>query len=345
MLYKARRMTIATMALLFAGSFLSSLLACGGVRLLLLRYRVLDQPVARSVHTQPIPRGAGLAIVPILSLLWYFLPAIDSASDPLPLVLVIGTALVAVTSWLDDLRNLPALPRLGVQALAVLLGLVALAQLPPVFQGWLPRPLDLALAGLLWLWFVNLFNFMDGSDAVAGGQALTIGLGIAAIAIDQGWVGLTAAQGLALAGVALGFLVWNRPPAKIFLGDVGSIPLGYLIGWLLLWAATRGAWAAALILPAWFIADTTLTLIRRAWRRAPLLESHAEHSNSAAIRLGHSQARVAALALVANSALALLALGAERNQQLLGLAGAAATVWLLMRKLKQPPKPPMVKAD
>jgi len=156
---------------------------------------------------------------------------------------------------------------------------------------------------------------------------------------------LTAAQGLALAGVALGFLVWNRPPAKIFLGDVGSIPLGYLIGWLLLWAATRGAWAAALILPAWFIADTTLTLIRRAWRRAPLLESHAEHSNSAAIRLGHSQARVAALALVANSALALLALGAERNQQLLGLAGAAATVWLLMRKLKQPPKPPVAKAD
>jgi UDP-N-acetylmuramyl pentapeptide phosphotransferase/UDP-N-acetylglucosamine-1-phosphate transferase len=341
MLYKARKMTVATMALLFAGSFLSSLLACGGVRLLLLRYRVLDWPVARSVHIQPTPRGAGLAIVPILALLWYFLPAIDPASDPLPLVLVIGTALVAATSWFDDLRNLPALPRLGVQALAVLLGLVALVQLPPVFQGWLPRPLDLALAGLLWLWFVNLFNFMDGSDAVAGGQALTIGLGMAAIAIDQGWVGLTAAQGLALAGAALGFLVWNRPPAKIFLGDVGSIPLGYLIGWLLLWAATRGAWAAALILPAWFIADTTLTLIRRAWRRAPLFESHAEHSNSAAIRRGHSHARVAGLALVANGALALLALGAERDQQLLGLAGAAATVWLLMRKLKRPPKPPI----
>jgi UDP-N-acetylmuramyl pentapeptide phosphotransferase/UDP-N-acetylglucosamine-1-phosphate transferase len=331
-------MTVATMALLFAGSFLASLLACGGVRRLLLRYGVLDRPVARSVHTQPVPRGAGLALVPILTLLWLFLPAIDPAADPLPPVLVLGTLLLAVVSCFDDLRHLPALPRLGVHLAAVLLGLVALAPLPPIFQGWLPKPLDLALAGLLWLWFVNLFNFMDGSDAVAGGQALTIGLGMAAIAIDQGWAGLTAAQGLALAGLALGFLVWNRPPAKIFLGDVGSIPLGYLIGWLLLWAASRGAWAAALILPAWFLADTTMTLARRAWRRAPLLESHAEHSNSAAIRLGHSHARVAGLALVANGALALLALGAERDQQLLGLAGAAATVWLLMRKLKHPPK-------
>jgi len=334
-------MTVATMALLFAGSFLCSLLACGGVRRLLLRYGVLDRPVARSVHSQPIPRGAGLAVVPILTLLWVFLPAIDPAAAPLPPVIMIGTLALAIVSWLDDLRHLPALPRLGVHLAAVLLGLVALAPLPSIFQGWLPKPLDLALTGLLWLWFVNLFNFMDGSDAVAGGQALTIGLGMAAIAIDQGWAGLTAAQGLALAGVALGFLVWNRPPARIFLGDVGSIPLGYLIGWLLLWGASGGAWAAALILPAWFLADTTITLARRAWRRAPLLESHAEHSNLAAIRRGHSHARVAGLALVANGALALLALGAERDQQMLGLAGAAATVWLLMRKLKRPPEPPV----
>jgi UDP-N-acetylmuramyl pentapeptide phosphotransferase/UDP-N-acetylglucosamine-1-phosphate transferase len=327
------------MALLFVGSFAASLLACGGVRLLLLRFRVLDQPVARSVHIEPTPRGAGLAIIPILTVAWLLLPAVDPAADALPLVLVIGTVLIALTSWLDDLRGLPALPRLAVQAVAVLLGLMALAQLPPVFQGWLPRPLDLTLSGLLWLWFVNLFNFMDGSDAVAGGQALTIGLGLAAIAVDQGWTGLTAAQGLVLGGVALGFLAWNRPPAKIFLGDVGSIPLGYLIGWLLLWAATQGAWTAALILPAWFLTDTTLTLIRRARRRAPLLEAHAEHSNSTAIRLGHSHARVAGLALIANITLALLALGAERDQQLLGLVGAAATVWLLMRKLKHPLRP------
>jgi UDP-N-acetylmuramyl pentapeptide phosphotransferase/UDP-N-acetylglucosamine-1-phosphate transferase len=339
-------MTVTTMALLFAGSFLASLLFCGWARLYLLQRKVLDRPVERSVHRVPIPRGAGLAVVPILTLLWLFLPAFDPGAMALPWMLVIGTVLVAIVSWIDDLHGLPALPRLGVQALAVVLGLVALAQLPPVFQGWLPRPLDLALSGLLWLWFVNLFNFMDGSDAVAGGQALTIGLGLAAIAIDQGWItGLTAAQGLALGGVALGFLFWNRPPAKIFLGDVGSIPLGYLIGWLLLWAASEGAWAAALILPAWFLADTTLTLIQRAWRRAPLLESHAEHSNLAAIKLGHSQARVAGLALVANGALALLALGAERDQQALGLVGAAATVWLLMRKLKHPPKPPPVPVE
>src|SRR5215813_12809682 len=114
-------MTVTLMALLFAGSFIASLLACGGVRLLLLRYRVLDRPVARSVHIQPTPRGAGLAMVPLLTLLWLFLPAIDPSADALPWFLVIGTALVAIASWLDDLRGLPALPRLVVQAVAVLL--------------------------------------------------------------------------------------------------------------------------------------------------------------------------------------------------------------------------------
>jgi UDP-N-acetylmuramyl pentapeptide phosphotransferase/UDP-N-acetylglucosamine-1-phosphate transferase len=333
-------MTVTTMALLFAGSFAASLLLCGLVRRLLLHYRVVDLPVDRGTHAVPTPRGAGLAMVPILTLLWLFLPAIDPAARSLPLPLALGTLLVGIAAWIGDLRGQPPLLRLGVQVAAVALGLVALADLPPLFQGWLPRPLDLALGGLLWLWFMNLFNFMDSGDAVAGGQALTIGLGLAAIAIDHDWVGLTAAQGLALAGVALGFLAWNRPPARILLGDVGSIPLGYLIGWLLLWAAAQGAWAAALILPAWFLADTTLTLIRRAWRGAPLLEAHAEHSNIAAIRLGHSRARVARLALIANIALALLALGAERDQQeLIGLAGAAATVWLLLRKLRYPPKP------
>jgi UDP-N-acetylmuramyl pentapeptide phosphotransferase/UDP-N-acetylglucosamine-1-phosphate transferase len=326
------------MALLFAAAFAASALACGQVRRLLLKHRVLDRPVERSVHAVPVPRGAGLALVPILALLWLAAPWVDPEAAALPWPVLAGTVLVALVSWRDDLAGLPALPRLGVQAVAVLLGLLALAGLPPLFQGWLPRPLDLAAGALLWLWFLNLYNFMDGSDAVAGGQALTVGIGIAAIALDQGWLGLTAYQGLALAGVALGFLLWNRPPAKIFLGDVGSIPLGYLIGWLLLWAASRGAWAAALILPAWFLADTTITLARRALRGAPLLRSHAEHSNQQAIKLGHSHAYVAWLALAANLALMILAVGAERGERLAGFVGAAATVWLLWRRLKRPPR-------
>lgn len=327
------------MALLLALAFAASALACGQVRRLLLAHRVLDRPVERSVHAAPVPRGAGLALVPILALLWVAAPLIDSEATALPWPVLAGTALVAFVSWRDDLAGLPPLPRLGAQGVAVLLGLVALAELPPLFQGWLPRPLDLAAGALLWLWFLNLYNFMDGSDAVAGGQALTVGIGTATIALDQGWLGLTVYQGVALAGVALGFLVWNRPPARIFLGDVGSIPLGYLIGWLLLWAATKGAWAAALILPAWFLADTTITLARRALKGAPLLQSHAEHSNQQAIKLGHSHAHVALLALAANLALMVFAVGAERGERLVGFVGAAATVWLLWRRLKRPPRP------
>ncbi len=124
--------------------------------------------------------------------------------------------------------------------------------------------LDVAAAALLWLWFVNLFNFMDGIDGLAGSEAAAIGTGLVVFAgVGSGLdPGLAALSGTA-AAAALGFLVWNWAPARIFLGDVGSVPCGYLLGFLLLDVAARGHWKIALILPLYFLADATLTLLRR----------------------------------------------------------------------------------
>src|SRR5262249_26973197 len=149
--------------------------------------------------------------------------------------------------WADDLRGLPAAVRLAVQLVAI--GLVLRTGLPNglVFQGVLSPALDGIATAVLWLWFVNLFNFMDGIDGLSGSEGAAIGAGFvlfATVGIGQN-PGL-AALAAAIVAAAGGFLVWNWAPARIFLGDVGSVPLGYLLGFLLLDQAARGHWKLAL---------------------------------------------------------------------------------------------------
>jgi UDP-N-acetylmuramyl pentapeptide phosphotransferase/UDP-N-acetylglucosamine-1-phosphate transferase len=244
--------------------WLAAVLACIAVALLLAPLRrwlerraLLDRPNPRSSHAVPVPRGAGLVVVPVVVAAWALL---NGGIGPHALVGLLALLLAAIT-WLDDLRGLGVLPRLAVQLIAVLAGVFALPNDALVFQGLLPLALDRAAALLVWLWFVNLYNFMDGIDGLCGVTTLGIGIG-AALAV---WIagGEPGAEALALAGAALGFLVWNRPPARIFLGDVGSIGLGFLVGWVLLWLAVQGLWAAALLLPLYHLGDATLTLALR----------------------------------------------------------------------------------
>jgi UDP-N-acetylmuramyl pentapeptide phosphotransferase/UDP-N-acetylglucosamine-1-phosphate transferase len=135
-----------------------------------------------------------------------------------------------------------------------------------------------------------------------------------------------------MVAAALGFLVWNWHPAKIFLGDSGSVPLGYLLGWLLLSAASHGHWAAALILPAYYLTDASITLVRRALRGERLWEAHRQHFYQKAVQGGAGHARVASLILLANAILVLLAWLSETHR-LPALLGAAAAVALLLTLL------------
>lgn len=305
---------------------------------LLVQRAILDQPNERSSHDTPTPRGGGIAVITVLIPAWIAAALLSGAAVPWS---GLGAALLlAIVSWRDDLKSLGILWRFGAQILAVAIGLVSLDGL--VFGGLLPTWLDTLAAGFLWLWFVNLYNFMDGIDGIAAVETASIGGGVTLVALGaaMGPAG-AAAWGIALAAAALGFLPWNWQRAKLFLGDVGSVPLGYLAGWLLLSMAAAGAWKAALILPLYYLADATITLLRRLRRGEKVWRAHREHYYQRAVQDGMSHAAVVRVILVGNLALAGLALGAESGlgSLALAMAGAVAAILLYRLTFAQTPDP------
>jgi UDP-N-acetylmuramyl pentapeptide phosphotransferase/UDP-N-acetylglucosamine-1-phosphate transferase len=318
------------------GCFLASAGATGVVLLWLRRRQILDHPNDRSSHERPTPRGGGLAVIPVVALCWAILAVLGLA--PLGTLGAIAAAIgLAFLSWRDDLVSLSVWFRLAVQLGAVLLGLAFLPGGGPVFQGVLAPVPDLLATALLWLWFVNLFNFMDGIDGITASETAVIGLGVALIAlVAADYQSGALLLGLAIAAAALGFLAWNWQPAKLFLGDVGSIPLGYLLGWLLLGLARTGAWAPAVILPLYYLTDATLTLAYRLVRGRRVWEAHREHFYQRAIQRGLSHRAVVLHIAAANLALVLLALLAT-GWPLPALAAALAVVAALLVRLMRRP--------
>jgi UDP-N-acetylmuramyl pentapeptide phosphotransferase/UDP-N-acetylglucosamine-1-phosphate transferase len=321
-------------ALVAACVFAASFLLTRSLRTWLAARAILDLPVARSSHRVPVPRGGGLAVVPALFAGWLLVSWRGTAGG-MPLILLAGAAL-AVLSWRDDRGGLPVPVRLGAHALAVAVGLAALPH-ALVFQGILPMALDRLAAAILWLWFVELYNFMDGIDGIAGVETASLGIGLALVLGLAGAHDGTAALALVAAAAALGFLLWNWHPAQIFLGDVGSVPLGFLFGWLLLVAAARGLWAPALILPLYYLADATITLARRIVRRAPFWEAHREHFYQRAVPRDGNHAGVVRLVLggdIALVALALVALAHPMPAVALAALAVALVLFLLERRAR-----------
>jgi UDP-N-acetylmuramyl pentapeptide phosphotransferase/UDP-N-acetylglucosamine-1-phosphate transferase len=310
----------------------TGLAACLGTRALipaLRRAAVLDCPNERSSHAIPTPRGGGVAVVAASLVAWLVLIALGAAPTTL-LPVIVGAIALAVVSWLDDLRGLSPAVRLSAQCAAVASGIVAMPE-GAVFPFWLPFWLDRAAAALLWVWFINLYNFMDGIDGLAGTETAAIGIGLALFAVIG--IGDGPVPAAAVASAAIGFLVWNWAPARIFLGDVGSVPLGYLLGFLLLATAARGHWKIALILPLYFLADATITLLRRGARGERVWLPHREHFYQQAARRGLGHAVIARRVTAANLILIAAGLVAETISGALGLAAAAATVMALLASL------------
>jgi len=312
--------------LLPIGSALAGALLTGAVTRALRRRAILDHPNERSSHAVPTPRGGGWGILGVLLPVW-------AALGVGPWVLA-GMTLLAAVSWLDDRHNLAPGPRLLVHVAAVAAGLLALGGEARVFQGWLPGWLDHLLTGLAWLWFLNLFNFMDGIDGLAGSEAVAVAGGVALVAGIGGAASGLQEPALVLAGAAAGFLVWNWQPAKVFMGDVGSIPLGFALGWLLFAAASAGLWPAALLLPLYFVADASITLTRRLLAGKPVLQAHREHFYQRAIQAGRSHAAVVRLVIAANAALIVLALAVPALGWPPALAAGGLTVLALILKLR-----------
>lgn len=316
-----------------AGLFLASLLIAWTVTGWLVshlgRRGLLDHPNERSSHVTPTPRGGGLgiwaAVFPIWAALLFWGDWDHRGEGSL---LLLALFMLAALSWRDDRKSLPWSLRLGVQLVCVAIVLAVMLGRASQESGWPALILLIAGPGLAfcWLWVVNLFNFMDGIDGIVGseiacfaaGTALCLALAGAPIAL----IGLA----ITLCAASLGFLRWNWPPARIFMGDVGSIPLGFLVGFLMLELALAGLWGAALALPSVFLADATLTLLSR-WRRgAKLTEAHRTHFYQRAAGRDRARHRLVVLRiLMADAALIVIAASGARMP---GPAGQVMTVLL-----------------
>ncbi len=319
-------MTLPALAVLCLSVFAAVLVATGLVVRILKRRAILDHPNERSSHAVATPRGAGWSVIPLLLAGWLAAANAQGAVPPAVWWICAVAVALGALSWLDDLRGLSPIIRLLGQAVAVAVALIVAAPAAPYFGGWLPGPFDTIAAGLLWIWYINLFNFMDGIDGIAGVETACTGVGVAGVAWVAGLAGSEMAFGLVAACAAGAFLWWNWHPAKIFLGDIGSVPLGFVMGWLLLSFAAQGQWAAALILPAYYLADASTTLFRRALRGEKVWHAHREHAYQQAVQKGAGHARVSLCILAVNLVLIGLAVLAALGWSWAALAGAVVVV-------------------
>lgn len=283
--------------------FAVSLALTGLLRRYALARSVLDIPNARSSHSVPTPRGGGVAIV-LSFLVALPLLAVSQGGGWAPLLALLGAgAWVAVVGFLDDHGHIAARWRLlshfgaAIWALAWLGGLAPLQLFGSTFDlGWIGS----GLAAIYLVWMLNLYNFMDGIDGIAGVEAVTACAGGALCYVVLGR-GELALWPLLLAAASAGFLVWNFPPAKIFMGDAGSGFLGLILGILSLqaaWVAPQLLWSW-LILLAVFVVDATWTLMRRLLRGDKVYEAHRSHAYQYASRRAgrHLPVTVAVLGL------------------------------------------------
>ena len=286
---------------------------------------ILDRPNERSSHRVPTPRGGGIAVIGSILLAWVVLARTESVPSGV-FGIALGAVLLAVVSWLDDLRGLSPVVRLLSQAAAVAIGIFVLTGPRELFY--------LAAIGLVWIWWINLFNFMDGIDGLAGSEAAAIGAGLLLFAsVGSGADPALQALAAAVVGAAIGFLVWNWSPARVFLGDVGSVPLGYFLGFLLLSLAVRGHWRIALILPLYFLADATITLTRRLLRGERVWQAHREHFYQQGVRRGLGHAAVVERVIAADLVLIGCGWASENGWSATALAASAATVAILLTVL------------
>nr|WP_241263383.1 glycosyltransferase family 4 protein [Parahaliea mediterranea] len=273
--------------------------ACGAYLKLARHWQLLDHPNHRSSHSLPTPHGGGVPLLLSLAVAVLAAGGFGVAwSAELRWLLGFALALMAL-GVLDDLVGLSVRLRFAVYALCCLVAAALLmAPLGPL-AWWLLLPVGFAL-----LWGLNLFNFMDGIDGIAAIQCFMASCAAALLAFFHTGAGEYALFCLLLGFCHLGFLAWNFPPARLFMGDAGSVPTGFLLGALAVLGEVSGALSAAtwLVLLAAFVADASYTLLRRLLRGERITEAHREHLYQRLSRRWHSHLAVD-LALLATMAL------------------------------------------
>ena len=285
------------------------------------RRLMLDHPNVRSLHEQPVPRSGGIAIAAGVAAG----AALGNAvAGTIGAVLGVAGALAAL-SLADDLFTLPTLLRLAAHlaAAAAAVGLVI----------GVSGPMPFGLLALAVAWYANLYNFMDGSDGLAGGMAV-FGFGAYAWAAHQSGQVMLTTVSASIAFASLAFLLVNFHPARLFMGDVGSVPLGFLAGALGVLGWRDGAWPLwfPVLVFAPFVCDATLTLVKRLLRRERVWQAHKDHYYQRLVRMGFGHRGAAWIeyaAMAACAAGALFARSAGPSVQI-GVLGAAAAALIVV---------------
>jgi len=306
---------------------------------LLVRY-ALARPNARSSHVVPTPQGGGIAVAGAVVLLvapaMLYLPDFDTSQIQQLSLLLGAVTFLAVVGAVDDIRTIEALPRLMFQFLAVGVVIALLPEEVRIVPG-LPMWLERAAAIIAGVWFVNLMNFMDGIDWITVAEVVPLTAALCLLAL----IGALPQSGMlvafALLGAMIGFAPFNRPVARLFLGDVGSLPIGLLVFWLLLQLARRGYFAAAFLLPLYYLADATVTLLLRMLRGESIMTAHRQHFYQQAIDRGLSVQTVVGRIIAVNIVLVLMAIASallhSRMFDLAAVVAGSALVAFLLANL------------
>jgi len=295
--------TIGGLALVFAASTLVSVVLIWLLQPLLKRH-ALAHPNVRSSHRIPTPQGGGIAVISatvgvVVACFLFGVPGLGGQTFWLVLA---ATVFIALVGAIDDVRPIAVMPRLILQAVGVAIVLAALPgelRVVPFLPYWLER----ALLGLAILWLVNLTNFMDGIDWMTVAEVVPLSSGLVLFGLMGALPRDATIVALALCGAMIGFAPVNRPVARLFLGDVGSLPIGLLLGWLLVVLAGAGHVAAALLLPLYYLADATITLLRRLAHGEPVLQAHRSHFYQRAMDGGFNVYQIVGRVVVLNIAL------------------------------------------
>jgi UDP-N-acetylmuramyl pentapeptide phosphotransferase/UDP-N-acetylglucosamine-1-phosphate transferase len=298
-----------TMSLVaFAAAAVLSAAVIPAIRPLLQRY-AMAPPNARSSHKIPTPQGAGIAVISATLLAAGAVMIWTSATGlQIPATIFTATLFIAIVGFASDIKSIEVLPRLLLQATAVaaiVLTASADLRIVPACPFWIERAI-LLLAGL---WFVNLVNFMDGLDWMTVAETVPVTAAMIILAALGELPASVALMAAALCGAMLGFAPFNRPVARVFLGDAGSLPIGLLLGWCLLELAWHQQFIAALLLPLYYLLDATVTLLRRIARGKPFWIAHRTHFYQRATDNGFTVWRVIGEVFALNIALATLAIG------------------------------------
>ncbi|AIL65551.1 Undecaprenyl-phosphate alpha-N-acetylglucosaminyl 1-phosphate transferase [Rickettsiales bacterium Ac37b] len=272
------------------------------------KLKIMAIPESRSNHMLPTPVGGGVAIISSTIIGLCLLSTIIQIDVYVIQIILLSLPLVLI-SFIDDVKNISIFIRLVLHITVSICAIMLIPSNNLIFNGLFPYTTDRIFASLLLAWFINCYNFMDGIDGMAGCETIHISISILLLNLITHTLSISFNYlNVFIILSSCGFLIWNWHPARIFMGDTGSITLGFILGCTLLHIASKGLFLQALLIPLYYILDAGITMVRRLITKQNIFKAHSEHFFQQAVRRGLSHATVVKKVILLNLVLLLLTL-------------------------------------